>query len=93
MQADTDTEEEEQPANGLYCFLDSARECGPDCMSYTSTESESKSLSHQQKNCTLLVSVDRISRYVGQAASTYQKRSGDQARTSHTPPKDPRGPG
>jgi hypothetical protein len=79
------------PPNGLYCFFDLARPCGPDCMAYVLEDSESPKLNRQQKNCTILVSVDRISRYVAQAASTYQKRAGDQARTAHAPPPDPRG--
>jgi hypothetical protein len=88
---DEDKEVEPTPSNGLYCFLDTARACGPDCMAYTLDTSESQKLNNQQKNCVLLVSVDRLSRYVAQASSTYQKRVGDQVRTSHTPPPDPRG--
>lgn len=84
-------EDSEAPGNGLYCFLDSARPCGPDCMAYVLEDSESKKLSTQQKNCSLLVSVDRLSRYVAQASSLYQKRTGDQVRASHAAPPDPRG--
>lgn len=68
-----DREEEESSGNGLYCFLDMTRECGPDCMAYTITGGESNVLSTQQKNCTLLIAAERLGRYVGSAASTLNK--------------------
>lgn len=80
------------PANGLYCFFDSGRECGPDCMSFTKEPSEGKSLSSQQKNCVLLVSVDRLSRYMGMGATTLSKMhmaEADRRRATPSGPPDP----
>lgn len=66
-------EEEEGSGNGLYCFMDMSRECGPDCMAYTINSAESPALSAQQKNCTLLIAAERLGRYIGSAASSLNK--------------------
>lgn len=89
---------EDTPHNGLICWLDSTRECGADCMGYVEDPSESKALSRQQQNCVLLVSVERLGRYVGHLASTARdihhgaaNAAADQARSRQKPPPDPRG--
>lgn len=50
----------------LYCFLDHARPCGPECMAHltfraTLTKTD---LSEQQQHCTLLVNADRLARHI-----------------------------
>lgn len=84
--------------NGLYCFFNGERECGADCMAYTGEPSENKALSMQQRSCVLIVSVDRLGRYLGNLATAAVKMqvkaatdSADRARQAATPPPDPRG--
>jgi hypothetical protein len=85
--------------NGLMCFLNAERECGADCMAYTLEGTESKTMGLQQKNCLLLISVERMGRYAGNiasAANKMQQRSAteaaDRVRLGVNPPPDPRGP-
>jgi hypothetical protein len=59
------SEKRDDLANGLICFIDPTRECGPDCMSFTTTPAESPGLNDQQKRCTILVSLERVGRYLG----------------------------
>ena len=62
---DTDTpfihapdELDDDVRNGLTCFLDGTRQCGADCMAYT-TFSESNSLPQPQGHCLLLANAER----------------------------------
>lgn len=77
--------------NGLLCFLDGARECGADCMAYTVEPTESKNLSIQQKNCTLLVAVERLGRFMGNLSTDVHKMKADGARNVPPPPDPLRG--
>lgn len=98
-----DLEDEEAPRqpevrvdNGLFCFLNADRACGSDCMAYTADAGEGP-LAQQQKNCLLLVSVDRLSRSNAVIASmahkmqeTSAKEMADRRRaTQSSPPKTP----
>jgi hypothetical protein len=86
-------------SNGLFCFLNGERECGADCMAYlTEPNSESPHLGLQQKNCILLVSVERLGRstagiasLVNKAQQASAKEAADRMRQSHPSPPDPRG--
>lgn len=103
MNATVDEDEEgilDSPAasNGLFCFLDSSRECGADCMAYTTEASENKAMSTQQRNCLVLVSVDRLGRFMGNMATSAHKMqtraatdAADRARQSQPTPPNPRG--
>lgn len=54
-----------QDANtGLFCFLNSDRPCGPDCMAYTThvKRAASSELNAQSAHCSVLVSLERAGR-------------------------------
>lgn len=82
---------EDDPKNGLMCFLDDTRECGPDCMGYFQGEVENSPLSPQQQNCILIISVERLGRYVGAGVSMLKKTKQDQDRAKQANPPDPLG--
>jgi len=97
--ADTPEEiedEEVQPSDdnqNLMCFLNDVRECGPSCMAFKDQVSESPYLDVQQKNCTLLVAVERVGRYSGGLFKLLKDFKDDAARakTSTKPPTTPAG--
>lgn len=78
--------------NGLTCFLNSDRVCGPDCMSYSTFASESPMLNDEQKHCTLLVAAERLGRYSGIIIKTLRNEQQDRARSSEESPVKPSGP-
>jgi hypothetical protein len=87
-----DDEMESSPAeNGLFCFIDHTRPCGADCMAYTTNPSESPVLNIQQKNCSLLVTADRLSRGVQWLVQINRKSREDEERRNAPKPPDPRG--
>lgn len=56
---------EDSPANGLTCFLDGARECGPDCMAYQTFPPEGPDYQEQQwAHCQLLVNAHRVGKHL-----------------------------
>jgi hypothetical protein len=74
---------------GLYCFLDRQRECGPDCMAFLPEPSADKAqtLSLQQRSCTIIVSTERVGRFMGglvqlglQRQASADKRAQDEER-------------
>ena len=77
--------------NGLFCFLDADRPCSGECMAYTTALTESPALTVQQKNCTLLVSADRLSRSLLMVAKVNKKQMEDAARVNVPMPPDPMG--
>jgi hypothetical protein len=84
--------------NGLMCFLDSSRDCGADCMAYTAEASENKAMSTQQRNCLVLVSIDRLGRFMGNMATSAHKmqtraatEAADRVRQSQSAPPNPLG--
>lgn len=89
----TEPKEEAQP-NGLQCFLDESRECGPDCMGYVMENDlieKSTILSPQQKNCIFIISVERLGRYIGAGVTMMHKDRADLKRVVQPTPPDPRG--
>lgn len=78
-------EEEESRPNGLYCFIDGERPCGPDCMSWTTEPFEAASLSIQQRSCVLLVAAERLGRYSGGLLKVVKNSIDDAARNKNTP--------
>lgn len=91
--------EDEPGKNGLMCFLDDTRECGPDCMGYVTEQVAAPSiLGPQQKNCILIISAERIGRFLGnsvtlnkQAQDKANKEAADKARANVKLPPDPLG--
>lgn len=88
---------DDDPRNGLMCFLNADRECGPECMAYTTMPAEAVHLDVQQKHCVLLVGVNRLGRHTGvmaklinDAVTHNRKMVADSARQAPTPP-DPLG--
>lgn len=85
--------------NGLLCFFNDTRECGSDCMAFTPEPAESPSLSLQQCNCSLIVSAERVGRYMSGLVQLIKKgqeksarAAADQARLTQFPPvPDPSG--
>lgn len=79
--------------NGLFCFLDGSRSCGPDCMAFTvpTAPTPTSVLSGQQKNCLLLSSLEQIPRFIGGGVSLVKKQIEDKRRSEHKPPPSPLG--
>lgn len=77
--------------NGLTCFLNETRVCGPDCMAYTTFQSESPYLNAQQKHCVAVVGIERLGRYAGGLLSLLKKSEADAKRAARTTPPDPKG--
>lgn len=50
--------------NGLYCFLDSKRPCGADCMAYVPAPDGPDYKDQQWASCMLLVSAHRGAKHV-----------------------------
>jgi hypothetical protein len=78
--------------NGLICFLNTDRQCGADCMAYTTIASESPYLNEQQKHCVLIVGAERLGRHSGGILSLLKKTDADSKRAAASP-LDPRGGG
>lgn len=63
-------EDEDKPGTGLYCFLNSERECGPDCMAYLGIPIEGPDYNtpdgkrHQWAACMLLVHSHKLSKHL-----------------------------
>ena len=77
--------------NGLVCFLNADRACGPDCMAYVTFPSESLLMSEQQKHCIVLVSTERLARFTGGILSQMRKGQEDAQRGGTKSPPDPMG--
>lgn len=56
---------DDDPRNGLTCFMDMDRQCGADCMAWQTFPAESTYLSEDQKHCVLLIAAERLGRYSG----------------------------
>lgn len=79
---DTEQEEDElieqsemRPPNvGLYCFIDSCRACGPDCLAYVAFPNiktiQTSELSEQQVHCAVVTGIERAGRGIIMLASS-----------------------
>jgi hypothetical protein len=83
--------DDDAETNGLVCFMNMDRPCGPDCMAYTTFGSESKYLNDEQKHCAAIVGVERLGRYAGGILSLLSKKKADDARAPAKTPPDPMG--
>lgn len=89
---------EDDKGNGLVCFLDQNRSCGPDCMAFLIERPEGNDYRGQQwANCMLLVNAHRAGKHLTILASVtdafVQKNrahAADQARATQAPPPVPR---
>ena len=79
-------EKEDIEGDGMLCFLDDSRECGPSCMAFTTFESESPMLNDQQKHCSLIVAAERLGRHTGGLLRMLKDSKADEARKPPTPP-------
>ncbi len=95
-----DVLDDDPEKNGLICFLDNSRPCGPDCMAYTAYTVEPKTtdLGDQSRNCTLLVNLERLGIHsviaVGLLAKSDKSKKteeADKARGAQQPPPNPLG--
>lgn len=77
---------DDDPRNGLVCFLNMDRQCGPDCMSWQTYPAESTYLSDDQKHCVLLIAAERLGRYAGGILKHMKDSAADSRRTPATPP-------
>lgn len=60
-----DIRELPEDKTGLYCFIDSARPCGAECMAYLSTRPEGRDYEGQQwAKCGILVSLHKGAKHV-----------------------------
>ena len=82
-------EVEADKENGLVCFLSVERPCGADCTAFTTYPAESKLLSEQQKNCVLIVAMERLGRYSGGFISMIRPLLDDIKRGMQNPPPSP----
>lgn len=82
---------DDDPKNGLVCFLNMDRPCGPDCMAYTTNKAESVYLNEQQKHCTLIVGIERLGRYTGGLLSIIKANKADAQRAVSVKPPSPTG--
>lgn len=51
---------------GLYCFLNSDRPCGAECMAFVTNPIDSKTqeLGHAQQHCNIISSIERVGRHL-----------------------------
>jgi len=85
--------EKEVKANGLICFLNNQRSCGPDCMAFTDPPEGDDYRGKQWANCMLLVSAHRGGKHLTILASQgaelvkqNKKTSADAQRVNQPPP-------
>jgi len=90
--------DDDHEKNGLCCFLDGARQCGPDCMAFTTLRPEGQDyVGHQWANCLLLVSAHRGAKHLTILAQVTdgllrktRVQAADEARVAQAPPPPPR---
>jgi hypothetical protein len=92
---------DDDPRNGLVCFMQMDRPCGPDCMAFSSSPPEGRDYFNQQwAHCSLLVNAHRVGKHVSILAvmlgevkkpadvllRALKKEAQDRVRTAQTPP-------
>ena len=95
-EVDETSRPQQQIHTALSCFISETRFCGPDCMAYMSQPAEVP-LDPQQRNCLLLVSVERLARHtainvkIASDALTFSKAiDAVTKRSQQKPPTPPR---
>jgi hypothetical protein len=92
--------DDDHEVNGLTCFMDQMRQCGPDCMAYSTFPAESSALSDQQEHCLLLGNAERVGKHLiiiakimSDEKARGRKESADKQRRDQAAPISPMGPG
>lgn len=87
------TLKEDNPEDGLVCFLDVARPCGADCMAWDARPEGPDYADKQWANCMLLVNAHRGGKHLVVLASVgsdllrkAKNEAADRARTNQPPP-------
>ena len=92
--------EQSKGESELYCFLNSERACGADCMAYVTVPRENKELDELQPHCVLIDSAARSAHGLHVLAAVFgtwmkdsRRREADSKRASSeaTTPPDPMG--
>lgn len=86
---ETDKEEKEQTSTGLFCFLNSDRACGADCMAYEAAPTHKDFMGKQWANCMLLVNIHRTGKHltiIAQSTDALLTLKRDEVRTQQPPP-------
>lgn len=85
-------------ADGLLCFMNSERPCGPDCMAYELAPPGPDYQDKQWANCLLLVNAHRAGKHLVVLASVAadqvrqtKNAAADAARNNQPPPPNPKG--
>ena len=90
----------DDPKNGLYCFMDNTRQCGADCMAYTAYTPEPKTteLGMEGRNCSVLVNIERLGIHsvigvgvLAKGAKAKKIAEADRARAAQQQPPSPTG--
>lgn len=81
------------PEESLYCFLNSDRPCGADCMAFKTVGQNNERLDSAQQHCVLLSSVERggnglnvLAAIAGVWIKDQKIRDADARRTAGAPP-------
>ncbi len=89
---------DDDPRNGLMCFLNGDRQCGPDCMGWLTISADVATLDEQPSHCLLIVSAERLSRHaviltkvVADSAARGRAHEQDRKREQQPTPPSPRG--
>lgn len=78
-----------EEGTGLYCFMDSSRPCGPECMAFGEPPQQKDFTGKQWANCMLLVAAHRTGKHLtilAQTVDELRKRSEDNLRVNQPPP-------
>lgn len=79
---------------GLFCFKDSSRICGADCMAFTDAPEGPEYIGKQWARCLILVNHHRTGKHLvvlASIADKIEKRMTDARRTNQSPPPRPIG--
>lgn len=83
----------DEPKEGLVCFLDISRPCGPDCMAYEKAPEVPDYQDKQWADCLLLVNLHRAGKHLVVLASVgseilkkVKNEAADRARANQPPP-------
>ena len=85
-------------ADGLLCFMNAERPCGPDCMAYEQAPLQPDYQDKQWANCLLLVNAHRVGKHLVVLASVASDQvrqtknaAADAQRANQPPPPNPKG--
>ena len=86
LQFQPNRKDDDDPSNGLLCFYDMTRECGPACMAYADPPVGDDYKSQQWAQCKLLVAVHQIGKHLTVIARVVSTDQADKKRSQQTPP-------